>query len=102
MWELFNLRVSDILYGTVVAYMALEGIQPTFKQVPPGTPRLSIQTVYLISMNPRHRDRISLSTAQRRKKMTHLQTGLSSLDSGNISTRSTTEDSKIIRLRLGS
>ena len=44
----------------MIAYMALEGIQPTLRQVPPGTPRLSIQTVYLISIVSRHRDQISL------------------------------------------
>ncbi|GAB5657748.1 hypothetical protein JMUB7489_26960 [Staphylococcus aureus] len=35
--------------GQQVTYMALEGIQPTFKHVPPGIPRLSIHTVCFVS-----------------------------------------------------
>lgn len=88
--------------------MALEGIQPTFKHVPPGIPRLSIQTVCSVSNNIPlcRRNKAPLSTQaldapqNGDRDATHLQAQLASLDGSDVSTRSTSQNRQIVRFRL--
>lgn len=69
--------------------MALDGIHPTFKQVPPKVPRDSTQAVYRIRKNKNIAHFYYF-------KQTNLQTELGCLNSSNISTRSTTNNDNIV------
>lgn len=57
--------------------MALEGMHPTLRQVPPREPRFSMQAVWVV-----------LSASHYSRGMKYLQTKLGSLDGSNISSGS--------------
>jgi hypothetical protein len=60
--------------------MALDGMQPTFRHVPPSEPRFSMQAV---CFKPKH----SVEHEKRMKIETHSQTHLSSLDGSYVASR---------------
>jgi hypothetical protein len=73
-------------------HIALEGMQPTFKQVPPSLPRFSMQTVWeacqhnvLYARNP---------------IPSHLEAKLGGLDGSNVTTGATTNDNNIVGASL--
>ena len=96
-------------------YIALEGMQPTFKHVPPRAPRFSIQAVCLsVSMLVRYPifgaaaiiDVVisALSSAllvhphPSGNLEAHLEPKLGSLNSRHIATRSTADNDDIVRI----
>jgi hypothetical protein len=73
-----------------------EGIQPTLRQVPPRVPRFSIHAVFRTQVRNRgHCRRLLYDRGARRS---HLQACLTSLNSRDISSNTTTNDNQVVLL----
>jgi hypothetical protein len=73
--------------------MALEGMQPTFKQVPPRAPRFSMQTVWGQKL-------VQVPFRSTRKNKAYLHAELGGLDSSDVATGATADDGEVIGASL--
>ena len=77
--------------------MALEGMQPTLRQVPPRAPRFSMQAVW-VGFGLEKNQKTEEGCTRKANDQTYLKTELSSLDGSNVATGATANDDDIVWL----
>ena len=80
--------------------MALEGMQPTLRQVPPRAPRFSMQAVW-VGFGLEKNQKTEEGCTRKASDQTYLKTELSSLDGSNVATGATADDEDVIRVGAG-